>query len=258
VAWRLLEREWDGWAGFALAWLSVKPHMSGVAMAAVLVWSARRGRWKVVRGFAATLACLCLGSALVVPAWPVGMLQAPRLTPLPSMTDPSYGVTWFLVLKNMGLERWRLVAAYAALAVPAAALVLRAACARTSRSADAFALGSVAAFFVSPHSLAYDFTILVFPMMVFLRGLSDRVAASLLLCVMIGFNVHYSLIQGGATGTKLGALFWLPAGLAIVGIARAYGAGHLRRGPSGARPSWRPRRSCAGESSVARGSRAGA
>jgi hypothetical protein len=227
LAWRWIDRGWDTRAGVALAWLTFKPQMTVVVIPAVLIWSARHGRWNVTRGFAAMLGVLCLGCALLVPSWPWDLIQAPRLSPLPSATDPSDGVTWLAVLQTLGLKRWPLVLAYAA-ALPMTALALRVAGDRTRPCAEVFALGVVAAFFVSPHSLGYDFVVLLFPLLVFLTGLPERRTIELLLSVTIGFNMHFNLIQGGTTRLALVSLFWLPAGLAIWGIARAVGAGHKR------------------------------
>jgi hypothetical protein len=228
VAWRLIERGSDGWAGVALAWLTFKPQMTVVVVPAVLIWSGRRGRWGVVRGFTAMLGALCLGCALVVPSWPRDMLLAPRLSPLPTTTNPSDGVTWLSVLRTLGLERWPLALGYAAAALPIAAMALGVAWNRTRPCSDAIALGVVSAFFVSSHSLAYDFAILLFPMMAFLPGLSVRVAVRLLLTVMLAFNLHFALTQGGATRLSFVTLFWLPAGLAIFGVAREAGVGQVR------------------------------
>jgi hypothetical protein len=220
LAWWLIDRGSDAWAGVALAWLTLKPQMSVVVIPGVLIWSARQARWKVILGFAAMLGALCLGSTLRIPSWPWDMLQAPRLSPLPSATNPSDGVTWLSVLKTLRLERWPLALAYAAGALPMTALALRAAGDRTRPAAEVIALGILAAFFVSPHSLGYDYAILVFPMLVFLTGLPALRATELLLVATIGFNLHFNLIQGGTTRLALVSLFWLPAGLAIGAIAR--------------------------------------
>ena len=226
MTWRLIERGSDGWAGVALAWLTFKPQMTVVVIPAVLIWSGRRGRWGVVRGFAVMLGVLCLGCALLVPSWARDMLLAPRLSPLPTTTNPSNGVTWLAVLQTLGLGRWPMALAfcYAAAALPMAAMALGAAWDRRRPSSDAIALGVVSAFFVSPHSLGYDFAILLFPMMAFLPGLSGRVAIWLLLAVMMAFNLHFSSIQGGTTRFNFVTLFWLPASLAIVVVAREAGA----------------------------------
>jgi hypothetical protein len=228
-AWRLIERRSDTWAGVALAWLTFKPQMSVVVIPAVLIWSARQGRWDVIRGCAAMLGILCLICTVLVPSWPWDLVQAPRLCPLPSATNPSDGVTWLAVLQTLRLPRWPLVFAYAALALPVTALALRAAGDRTRPCAEVMALSILAAFFVSPHSLGYDYVILLFPMLVFLSGLPVRRATQLLLGVTIGFNLHFNLIQGGTTRLALVSLFWLPAGLTIWGAVRAAGA--RREGP---------------------------
>jgi hypothetical protein len=137
-------------------------------------------------------------------------------------------VTWISVLRTLGLEGWPLALGYAAAALPMAALTLCAGWDRIRPSSDAIALGVVSAFFVSSHSLGYDFAILLFPMMAFLPGLSVRVAVWLLLTVMLTFNLQFALIQGGTTRLSFVTLFWLPAGLAIFGVAREAGARQVR------------------------------
>src|SRR5262249_35819434 len=97
-------------------------------------------------------------------------------------------------------------------------------------------------------SLGYDFVILLFPIMVFLTGLPKWRTIQLLLGVTIGFNLHFNLIQGGTTRLALVSLFWLPAGLAIWGIARAVEAGGKGsaggKGAAGGRGSERLPNSC--------------
>jgi hypothetical protein len=228
LAWWLIDRGLDTGAGVALAWLTLKPQMTVVVIPAVLFWSARQARWDVIRSFAVMMAALCLGSTLRIPSWPWDMVQAPRISPLPSATNPGDGVAWLSVLQTLGLARWPLLLAYAAVALPMTAMALRAAGDRTRASAEVFALGVLAAFFVSPHALGYDYAILVFPMLVFVTGLPERRATALLLGVTIGFNLHFSVIQGGTTRMALVWLFWLPAGLALCGIAREVGARRTR------------------------------
>src|SRR5439155_21109105 len=127
VAWRLLEGGLDRSAGAVLAWVTIKPQLTGVLLLGLLLWAARRGRWGVIQGFAAVLALLCLASFAVLPAWLPEMLSATRRTPPPTDYFPWIGTTWYLLLKGAGLRSWGLQAAYAAVALPFLGAVARAA-----------------------------------------------------------------------------------------------------------------------------------
>ena len=106
VAWRLLEARRDRTAGFALAWLTIKPQLTILVLPGVLLWAARCRRWGVVVGLAATLAVLALASWLLIPGWLGQMLDAPRQTPPPTEYFPWIGTTWFLLLKSAGFRSW--------------------------------------------------------------------------------------------------------------------------------------------------------
>ena len=60
VAWKLLDDRRDVAAGCVLALATIKPQLTGMLLLVILCHSARSRRWGVVRGFAATLATLCL------------------------------------------------------------------------------------------------------------------------------------------------------------------------------------------------------
>ncbi|HEX4148143.1 MAG TPA: glycosyltransferase 87 family protein, partial [Pirellulales bacterium] len=64
---RLTVARRDAAAGVALAWLSIKPQLALLLMAAVLVWAARHKRWKLIAGCAGCLAVLIGASTWVEP-----------------------------------------------------------------------------------------------------------------------------------------------------------------------------------------------
>jgi hypothetical protein len=158
LAWWLLEQHHDWSAGVVLAWLTLKPQLTMVLLAAVLLWAVRQRRWPVVLGFGITLTVLVLGCMLLVPAWPVEMWNAMR-TPPPPPTEfyPWIGNTWLLVLRALGLHGPALWLLYAAVALPFLGVVLHAALDRTRPLSDVLALGTLAAFFVAPYARHYDF-----------------------------------------------------------------------------------------------------
>lgn len=200
AAW-LLGRGRDRAAWAALAWAVVKPQLAVVAVPAVLLWSARRGRWGVVGGFAAALAALGLAAALVVPDWPLEMLRAPSRVPLPTALDPSVGVTWLSVVTTLGLSgRWR-VLGYLAAALPAALAALWAGWDRTrdpDRPAiDAVAAGLIAAFFAAPYALGYDLAVLVVPLVVLLPRLPAGAGAAVVAVAAVGPYAHLAAVAAG-------------------------------------------------------------
>ena len=108
----------------------------------LLLWAARQRRWRVVQGFSLTLGALALGSAVIVPLWPVEMVRAIAATPPPTTYLPWIGTTWLLALRTVGLQSWTLWAGYLALAVPFLSLVVRAALDRSRPASDVIALGT--------------------------------------------------------------------------------------------------------------------
>ena len=217
VSWRLLERGSDAAAGVALAWLTLKPQLAVVAVPAALVWAARRGRWGVVRGFAATLALLAAACFAFFPGWPLAMLSAIRRTPLPTDFDPTVGVTWLSLLRTLGARGPLLAAGYAALAVPAVAAVLASATSARRSTGDVLAGGTVAAFVVAPYALGYDLAVLLFPLALRLRA-SGRLTG-LALAALFGL-APYAQIVAVVDGLRPVTMVWLPLGLAVLGAAR--------------------------------------
>jgi hypothetical protein len=166
LSWRLLEERRDRTAGVALAWLSVKPQLTAILLVGLLIWLLRRRRWQVIGSFVLTAAILAAASAVVVPDWPLQMLNLFRQTPLPTEFIPWMGNTWLLVLKSLGLSGPLLWLAYLLLAVPFLVAVARSAFSPLSRLEDLLSLGILAAFFVAPYARHYDFPVLLIPLVV--------------------------------------------------------------------------------------------
>jgi hypothetical protein len=181
----LLEGGRDQAAGALLAGATIKPQLAFVLLAGILFWSLRRRRWGVLRGFAVALGLLCLASTALLPSWPVQMLRATRVTPLPTELWPWVGVTWTLALRTLGLHGWLLGVAYAAVAIPIGVLTLGTAWNPTRPLGDVLALGTIAAFFVSPYAQLYDFPVLVIPLLVLLEDRLSRWAGVVLLTIYI-------------------------------------------------------------------------
>src|SRR5262249_36539356 len=154
-----------------LAWLTFKPQLAAIILFGVLLWAAWRRRWHILTGFALGLLVLCGLSFIFLPTWPAELL-AGFGTPLPTDAEPGIGSTWLLFLRAVGLNGVLLVLAYLALAAPFLAALVWAAGRQTL--IDVIALGCLAAFFITPYCQAYDFTILVIPVMVLLNGQPTR------------------------------------------------------------------------------------
>jgi hypothetical protein len=185
ATWKLLDSGCDRAAGIGLACLAFKPQLTAILVLAMLVWAVRQRRWGVAGGFFGTLALLVGVSTLLVPTWPLQMLQAPRLSPPPTDPYPWIGNTWFLVLRALGFEGWPLMLGYLALAVPALAGTARAALDRTGPVADVIALSLLAAFFVAPYGRHYDFPVLAVPALVLAGRYLPRVAGAALLLALV-------------------------------------------------------------------------
>jgi hypothetical protein len=185
AAWRLLEASRDRTAGVVLAWLTIKPQMTGLMLLGVLIWAARRRRWGVVMGFLGTLGLLCLASSLMVPGWLSQMLSAPRRTPNPAEIFPQIGTTWFLLLKTSGLPSWVFWPLYALVAAPLLVAVLQAALDRSRPLHDVLALGLLAAAIVAPYGRHYDFPLLLVPFLVLLGTRLSEIAGTALLVALL-------------------------------------------------------------------------
>jgi hypothetical protein len=227
AAWRLLEGGLDRAAGAVLAWVTIKPQLTGVLLLGLLLWAVRRRRWGVVQGFAAVLTLLCLASAAILPTWIPEMLGATRRTPPPTDYFPWIGTTWYLLLKGTGLPSWGVQAGYVAVALPFLGAVLRAALDRSRCLGDVLSLGLLAAYFVAPYGRHYDFPVLLIPFLILVgTRLTERLGTLLLVALLILPYLHYMLLDRlkiwlGFTG-RLNpefTFFWIPLLLAVAWFA---------------------------------------
>jgi hypothetical protein len=234
LAWRWLDHGRDWAAGLALGWLTFKPQLTAVLLLGVLLWALRQRRWGVVAAFTITLAVLSLGCALLVPTWPILMLQAPRQTPPPTEFYPWIGNAWPLVLRSFDLSGAAFWVPYLALAVPFVVATVWAALDRTRPVADVLSLGFLAAFFVAPYARHYDFPVLVVPLVVLLAGrLSQLAGAALLVALVLLPYVQYCVLaqlkEAYPTDAKFlheGSFFWIPVLLTAAWIASGLRRGH--------------------------------
>lgn len=70
-----LQHEQDKWAGFLLAWATIKPQMVVFLIPALLLWAIGRKRWLFIGSFILTLAGLFLVSFLLLPNWLVSFVE---------------------------------------------------------------------------------------------------------------------------------------------------------------------------------------
>jgi hypothetical protein len=223
LSWKLLEAGRDQAAGVALAWLTIKPQLTGVLLLGILLWSARQRRWGVIGAFTVMMTILMGISTLLVPSWSLQMLNAPRQAPPPTTIYPWIGNAWFLVLRSLGLQGWLLGALYLAAAVPAFVAVLRAAFDQTRSLADILSLGLLAAFFVAPYTRHYDFPVLLVPLLVLLGGRISQVegAALLVALVLLPYFQYFLLARlkdSAETNVKFlyeSTFFWIPLLLTV-------------------------------------------
>ncbi|MBV8127927.1 MAG: hypothetical protein JO114_09775, partial [Planctomycetaceae bacterium] len=195
----------------------------------VLLWAARRRRWGVVVGFAATLAVLALASWLLIPGWLGQMLDAPRQTPPPTENSPWIGTTWFLLLKSAGFRSWSFWALYALVAAPLLATVLKASLDRSKPLHDVLALGLLAACIVAPYGRNYDFPVLLIPLFVLLGTRLSEIAGAVLLValLLLPYAQYWIMARRGLVG-QIGRpspefLFaWVPLFLAGVWLTTAF------------------------------------
>lgn len=205
--WRLLDGRRDVAAGLVLGLATFKPQLTALVVLGTLLWAARRGRWGVVMGFGAALAALCLVGTLFLPSWPIEMVMATRVTPLPTEYFPSMGATWYTVLKSAGVNGWPLWVGYLGVALPWVIVVLRSSLNPSQRWEDLLSLGLIATFFVAPYGRHYDIPVLLIPVLVLLgTRLPEKPGAALLMALLVLPYVHYVAMVRLEAGTRVGDL----------------------------------------------------
>ena len=70
-----LQRGRDGWAGVCLAATSIKPQMVVFIVPWLVLWAAKRRRWRLVWGLLAGGGGLLLASMALFPRWPISFLE---------------------------------------------------------------------------------------------------------------------------------------------------------------------------------------
>lgn len=161
MSWKALDERRDLLGGALLAAASMKPHLTGILIAALSLWALRRGRWRVPAGVVAGMAALLGACTVVYPGWLAGMIAATGATPLPTSHYPGLGVTWAVLLGVAGLDgaaRW---AAWAPVALVALAAAARTAWSPRSTLADVYGSAMLATFVVAPYARYYDFPLLM-------------------------------------------------------------------------------------------------
>lgn len=221
VCWRLADQGRHGWAGAVLAWLTVKPQLTALAVGGMLLWAVRARQWKLIGGFAGGLLVLSLAGAAVIPGWPVEMLQAVRQTPLPTDRMPQSGTTWLCLLRVAGVSgtaQWLL---YLAAAIPFTGWVASVAIRPCSAPGTMLGLGLLGAFFVAPYARVYDFPVLLVPVLILMGSrLPQRWGALLLVLLLLVPYIHILRFPVHAAEDNY-VFFWLPALLAIAWMATA-------------------------------------
>ncbi len=226
VSWRWVDQGRDAAGGCALALAMVKPQLTAVLVLGAMTWAATRSRWRIVGGFAATLSGLSLVSTAIQPRWLLAMLEAPRVTTLPTALFPQCGTAWMTVLRWQGLHGVGLWAGYLAAALPCLGLLIATARDRAAPFAHVVAWGLIAAFFVAPYGRYYDFPVLLLPAIVLVgTRLSGRAGAFLLMVLLFApylqivfLSTHHLQTVGNAELPLEAAYFWIPTALALAWI----------------------------------------
>lgn len=233
LAWWLLDRHRDVAAGCVLALLTIKPQLSVFLLLAVMAWTGGRGRWGVWLGMVATLAVLGVASTIAFPSWLPSMLEATRVTPLPTAYYPGLGATWYVALEAVGLRSILLYAAYSALAVPVLLALLRASLRSDQPLDDLIGLALIAPFFVVPYARPYDFPVLLVPALILMGSrLSDLSRAMLAFALTVLPVLHILRLTADFVPPVVGVrrpeftYFWIPL---LVAATWLFCATHGRR-----------------------------
>jgi hypothetical protein len=114
-----LRQRQDGWAGFWLAWTTLKPQMVFLLLPLLFLWAIYQGRWRLLIGFGISQGLLVGLSLLLLPTWPISfaeqVLAYPGYTayagsPMGVVTEyllPTWPlVEWLAVLLLLGFMLW--------------------------------------------------------------------------------------------------------------------------------------------------------
>jgi hypothetical protein len=220
TCWWCLTRHRDATAGALLALLTIKPHITVFLIGSLLVWSIVQRRYRLIGGFAATLAGLLAAATVVVPGWLPAMLVATQVTPLSSAVLPGFGMTWAVVLSTLGVQGFAFGIAWSLVALPFLVLLARMAVSVRAREEDLICGSLIAPFLVIPYAHAYDLTILMLPVLILVDGgrLSSLSGAMLIFAMTFLVDVHIVRLASELveTGVAIGRmhteyrLFWAP------------------------------------------------
>ncbi|HXC49412.1 MAG TPA: glycosyltransferase family 87 protein [Candidatus Limnocylindrales bacterium] len=226
LAWWLLDRRRDVAAGAALALLTIKPQLTLLAIAALLVWCMRRRRWRVVGMFAATLAALGAVSAAFFPGWLRSMLSATTATPMPTKYFPGIGTTWYSVLDAVGIHGMNLVIVAAVTGAVLIVALMEAALRKDTTLEHVIGLGLIAPFFVAPYARAYDFPVLLIPALALIGSKMTAMSRGLMIASLtVLTGLHIAAVTTNWEPAIVGVrrpeftYFWIPLLIALVWLA---------------------------------------
>lgn len=217
AAWRLLGQRRDFAAGAMLALLTIKPQLTLLLMGALLAWSMRQSRWRVLSGFFAVLGGLCLGSTVAYPEWLPAMLTATKTTPMTTEFYPGLGTTWHVAISAFGLQGFPLYVAYTMVAMPIMLALLRMTLREDHPVEDLIGATMLAPFFLMPYARAYDLPVLLVPALILMGPqISERLRSLLVFAVvgltalhMIWLATHYVAPEVGVRNSEY-TFLWLP------------------------------------------------
>ncbi|MFN2375465.1 MAG: glycosyltransferase family 87 protein [Candidatus Binatia bacterium] len=225
-AWWLLEKRRDFAAGCVLALLTIKPQLTLLLILAILGWMARQRRWGVWRGAAAATVLLVVASTAAFPGWLPSMLEATRVTPMPTAYYPGLGTTWYVTLGALGLSGPLLIVAYMSVAVPLIVALVRAVAREQRCLEDIIGLALIAPFFVVPYARPYDYPVLLVPALTLmgsrLAGLPRAMLAGTLLLLpslhILRLAADYATPVVGVRRPEF-TYFWIPL---LIGLLWLY------------------------------------
>lgn len=223
LAWWLLDKRRDVAAGVVLALLTIKPQLTLLLIVALLGWTARQRRWGLWRGAAVAAALLLVASTAAFPGWLPSMLEATRVTPMPTAYYPGLGTTWYTTLGALGLSGPLLVVAYMTVAMPLLLALAKAVVREERCLEDIVGLALLAPFFVVPYARPYDYPVLLVPALTLmgsrLSGLPRAMLAGTLLVLP---SLHIVRLAADYATPVVGVLrpeftyFWIPLLVALL------------------------------------------